>query len=487
MPPRKQPMRLEDLALRKCIDIYRRRCEDWLNALYSAHQSGEEAYSLALRHASDEYHKMKYEISTLPPTLLRVLSPGLATEVVELLSSYEHKIPLTQKNTYRRGREAFSACDIVFRSVLNRYIHRLGFVPESAELCIKPTFLNHRSEILANMFRHLTNLQIFNCPGNCTDKIIHQLRLHCPNLTHIDAANSRQVTNFSVEHLLELEKLKFLNLEGTQIDVQLYGLLLSNLPQIGNVSYVNLDDDVLPHITAEKLDTITHIKGYYRNIRALTQKFPNTTNISLYCSYTKLPGLTGFRALHVLEIVCLDNDTSALSHVLLEIGHRLSELKLAKVQHLNLHEIVTLCPSLITLSLIGCAELRPNQNKPFDSHLPHFRDLINLTISNNFGPSVALGFIRYYVSLNTINLEDINFFTAEFVKDIISLGNMTQLEVFHIRSIDQAPITMEAVQLLLQHCSLLKRIEGLAESLDGNLIANLERQMLEQNFDLVIE
>jgi hypothetical protein len=474
MPPRKQPMRLEDLALRKCIDIYRRRCEGWLNVLYSAHQSDDEAYSLAECRISGECREMKEEISTLPPALLRVLSPRLAKEFVKSLSRSAFSTVATQEKKYTNGEKVSSACTVVFRSVLNRYIQRLepdtlsdkfgqlvildnlDSVPQLVELSLDPIFIFDYSELLASMVHHLTNLQILKYPKHCTDKIILQLRLHCPNLTYVDFDRSENVTNSSVEHLLELKKLKILKLEGTQIDDEHYGLLLSNLPQIANVSFPKVGDGILAHITAEQLDAITRISGSFQNIHALTQKFPNTTNISLYRHSTNLTALTGFRALRVVEIVGLDYAMSALSAALPEIGHRLTDLKLTRVEHLNLHDLVTLCPSLINLSLIGCTDLCPNQNKPFDSQLPHFRNLINLTISNDFLRSVALGFIRYYVSLKTISLTDISTFTAEFVRDIISLGNLTQLEAFYIWTYNQPPITMEAVQLLLQHCSPIK-------------------------------
>jgi hypothetical protein len=478
-----------------------------MNTLYSARLSDDEEYSLAERRISGECREMQDEISTLPPGVLRVLSPRLAKEFVKSLSRSSFPIVATRGKIYTSGDKVSSACTVVFRSVLNRYIQRLepdtlsdkfgllllfdnlDSVPQLVELSLDPMVMFGYSELLASMVHHLTNLQILKYPSYCTDKIILQLRLHCPNLTYVDFNMSRNVTNSSVEHLLELKKLKILKLEGTRIDVEHYGLLLSNLPQIANVSFLKVGDAILAHITAEQLDTITRISGSFQNIHALTQKFPNTTNISLYGYSTILPAMTDFRALHVVEIVGLDYEESAMSAILLKIGHRLTDLKLEDVRRINLQEIVTLCPSLISLSLNGCTDLNPNQNKPFDSQLPHFRNLINLTISNIFRPSVALGFIRYYVSLKTIYLTDISTFTAEFVRDIISLGNLTQLEVFHIRSIDQSPITMEAVQLLLQHCSLLKRIEGLAKSLslDGNLIVNLEREILEQNFDLAIE
>jgi hypothetical protein len=483
-----------------------------MNTLYSARQSDEEAHSLAECHFSEECHEMEEEISTFPPALLRVLSPRLAAELLQDLID-----PLITDITVKDwfGRNYWSACKVIFRSVLNRFIQKfdpdttsnwfgqlvilenLDSVPHLEELAIPYYFELDRSELLASMIHHVTNLRTFKCPRYCNDEIILQLRLHCPNLTHVDFAYSREVTNTSARHLMELKKLNFLGLSATQIDVKHYGLILSHLPHITNVIY-NVDgDDILAHIAAEKLDSITHIRGSFPNIHALSQKFPNTTDICLYCicidhvtgKATKLTELSAFSALRALETFHLPYDTSEMSAVLLHIGSRLTDLKLNSVTGINLHEIVTLCPSLLNLSLTECSYSHSEHNTHFDCQLPHFRNLINLEL-RNFGNSlVGESFIRNYVNLKTIYLACVNVFTDEFVRQIISLGTLTKLEVLHIQELWPGALTEEGLQLLIRHCPLLKRIEGLGYSAHFNysLIEQVNIQMFEQNYDLVLQ
>jgi hypothetical protein len=316
-----------------------------MNTLYSAHQSGDEAYSLA------ECCEMEEEISILPPTLLRVLSPRLAAEYVKFLSRSQLSIASTMKKDWR-GAIHWPACKVIFRSVLNRFIQsfdtdttsnwfgqfvileNLDSVPHLVELAVAHYHTFDRSQLLASMIHHLSNLRTFKCPKYCNDEIILQLRLHCPNFTHVDFAFSRKV-NTSAEHLMELKKLNFLDLRQTKIDVKHYGLILLHLSHIANVRYNIFGDDILAHITVEKLDSITHISGSFQNFHALSQKLANTTNIFLYRIYTKLTGLTAFSALDVLEIFGLPHDKSEMSAVLLNIGSRLNDLKLDKVTEIN--------------------------------------------------------------------------------------------------------------------------------------------------------
>jgi hypothetical protein len=221
-------------------------------------------------------------------------------------------------------------------------------------------------------------------------------------------------------------------LRATGIHTKQYGLIVSHLPHIANVSFNGFWDEVSAHITAERLDSITHIRGSFQNFHAFSQKCPNTTNIRLYRIRTKLTELIAFSALRVLEIVRLSYHKSEMSAVLLDIGSRLTDLKFREVTEINVHEIVTSCPSLLNLSLDECSYSHSDHNAPFESQLPHFRNLINLELINYGNYTVCGRFIRNYVNLKTTDLKYINVFTDEFVREIIRLGTLTQLEVIRI-------------------------------------------------------
>jgi hypothetical protein len=92
-----------------------------MNTLYSAHQIGEGTYSLAECRISDECRVMEEEISILPPALLRVLSPRSAAEYVKFLSRSQLNTASIVKKDWR-GAIHWPACEVIFRSVLNRFI-----------------------------------------------------------------------------------------------------------------------------------------------------------------------------------------------------------------------------------------------------------------------------------------------------------------------------------------------------------------------------
>jgi hypothetical protein len=81
----------------------------------------------------------------------------------------------------------------------------------------------------------------------------------------------------------------------------------------------------------------------------------------------------------------------------------------------------------------------------------------------------------------------LNVFTDELIREIISLGTFKQLEEFSVMDNKPGSLTKEGLKLLIGHCPLLKRIEGLSNCPDFNtfLIDDPKRQILKQNFDLL--
>jgi hypothetical protein len=305
-------------------------------------------------------------------------------------------------------------------------------------------------------------------------------------MTYIDITYSRDVTNASVEQLMQLRKLKFLHLLGTGIDDEHYGLLLAELPDIAYMEQRG-NGDILHHIPAERLDKITHVSGPFRDIHTLRLKCPNTANIDLWKYSRDLSGLTAFLALRVLKISWLPRCN--MNGVLRGIGHRLIALKIAGVRSVSIRSIVSLCPSLETLSLVGGTLSHSLVNPPLDPKLPHFRNLITLEIEGHYGPATKFSFIRFYVSLKTLVIASTGIFNVKFVKEIRTLGTLTQLEVLHLREYSPWALTVEALQLLIRYCPHLKRIErlGWCPLLDTYDVINLKHEVLVQNLDLEIE
>jgi hypothetical protein len=498
MPQLKQPMRLEEMGIRLHINKYCGKCEKWMQELREAIPRVMKTCEVVSR----ECREMEEEISKLPPWILKLLSPTLAKKFVKLICTYDYDFRCSEPQVWAAQRHV-SLYKAVFRSVLTRFVEKfdtslvkdklvqvlmvenLKFVPGLLDLYLYP-YVDDQSRRLTDMIHHLQNLRIFTYRSYCTDEIIAELQRHCPHLTKLDFAYSRKVTNASVEPLREARKLKFLNLTETQIDDEHYGLLLSELPNIANITFLENEASLLRHISVERLYTIYDVSGTIRDISTITQKCPNTTNINMIKFTPDLSGLIAFNTLRSLEIHSIDYRRSNFNAVLQSIGHRLTDLKLRVGDGVDPQDIITLCPSLINLSLIGCSILDLNSNTPLVPQLPHFRNLINLEIHLPVLCTNVGKFIRYYVNLKTIHLVRTCSLTVEFVKEIINLGTYKQLEILRVDEHSGGYISVNALELLIRHCPLLKRIEtvGWCWHFHGDVLCEFKRLIVLENFDL---
>jgi hypothetical protein len=265
-------------------------------------------------------------------------------------------------------------------------------------------------------------------------------------------------------------------------------LLLSELPKITDIRFWKPEIEVLNHITVETLATISHVRGYVKDIDMLTQKCPNITHLEVYNIPGDLSSLTVLTSLHSLEIAKGHYGLSNLNAVLTGIGHRLTSLTLILIVNVNLQEIVTLCPRLQILVLRKCRFLPLNADIPVHPQLPHFRSVINLNIEKISGDEIAYTYLRYYMSLKNIILCGINIFTVDAMRDTLRRGTFTYLENFYIQETGHGALTIEAVDLLIEHCSYLKKLAylGSCPLLNPDLIIQLKNRILLRNLDLEI-
>jgi hypothetical protein len=399
-----------------------------------------------------------------------------------------------------------SLCVAMFRSVLTPYVYKydddimlyrftrhlvvqtLDKVPglRTLHLLSEGADDDDAAQITRKIYQ-LRHLQAFTFQRYCTDEVIEQLALHCSRLIKVDLFRSRGVTNASVQHLLRLRKLQFINVDGTRIDNKHYGLLLSELPIIKNINFGLSHEYILPHVAEERLQKIPHVSGFVPNINMLAQRCHNITNLDIETVIGDMSALAALTTLRTVRISHHDYVISNLIAVLTGVGSKLTELTLSLVTRVNLQDIVTLCPSLEVLGLLVCSYFPLDSDVPLGPRLPHFRNLISLTLYMSRRDQMNYKYIRYYVSLKKIRLLSINI-TVGFMKGVLNSGAFANLEEFEIFEHIPGTMCMEAVELLIQSCSRLKIIRGLetCNQIPSSFIQELKRRFLVQNLDVEI-
>jgi hypothetical protein len=509
MPQLKQPMTLKDKSLQECVILYRGSCERWISKMRQAQETGRIAYFNMTWSVLAECRQIKRSLSELPYLTIEMMSPQLTSEFAEIIGYYilqYRNFPLGFRNEERHN----SLCTAMFGSVLTSYVYKyddeiiwwnstrnlilqtLASVPGLRTLHLThPREEDDPAQIL-RMICHVSHLQAFTYKYNCTDEVVEQLALYCTRLKEISLCESESVTNASVQYLLQLRKLEFLNLDGTLIDNEQYGLLLSELPQIKDIDFNFGSERILDHVAEKDLRKISHVRGPVCNISMLTQRCCYITNLDIharvYLTPVDLSGLTPLTTLRTVRISTGYYDACNLNAALTGIGPRLTDLTLRSVKRVNLRDIVTLCPLLASLSLLECTLLPLDPNTPFDPQLPHFRNVISLHIINYGIEDTNYNYIRHYVSLKKIRLTEIYIFAVEFMREVVRSGTLAQLEEFCVDEYRPEGLTMEALQMLIEHCSYLKRIKFLGPlySFDRRFVQELKRRLLVRNLDLEV-
>jgi hypothetical protein len=74
------------------------------------------------------------------------------------------------------------------------------------------------------------------------------------------------------------------------------------------------------------------------------------------------------------------------------------------------------------------------------------------------------------------------------MREVVRNGTLADLEDIAVYESEPYAMTMEALELLIKHCSHLKRIKGIetCRQIPRNFIGKLKCRLLMQNFDLEI-
>jgi hypothetical protein len=474
--------------------------------LYAASQADSGAYLTMRGRLMADIYIIKENLSKVKPPIQKIFCPQLAMNFARMISLQYNKIVNCLSPTFLVEGTHDTLCIDMFRSVLTRVIceydtsvtsdyfaqnlviQTLDSVPLLRTLILPLRSGINRSEELARVIHHLTELEEFTYVTHCNDRLVRQLGLNCSKLKKVSFLYSRGVTNACVQYLLRLTKLEFLNVDGTQIDKQQYALLLSKLPNIANIRFSREEDSLLDHIAVRNLNKITQVYGSPGDMVILMQKCRYITILDLYTIPRNLLFVIFLTKLRNLEITNADYGASKLNAVVMGVGSRLTELTLSLISNVDLQDILRMCVSLRSLVLLLCSFLPTIADTQIDTQLSHFRSLVSLKIEMESRDETHHDYIGYYINLEKINLNSVNIFTEEFVREILRRGTLSNLKEFYISETRDGAFTFEAAKLLIDHCSHLRKLGYLVQCprFTSELIHRLENENLQQNFDLEI-
>jgi hypothetical protein len=504
MPKLKQPMPLQDVAMRRVVKMIHKACESWITTLREAARTGSEAYLKETQNVTAECDSVREFLTSLLTGISAHQANLIMTEIIPLITNYDDGSNELKRASWYQDEIHNNLCLKMLRAVLpagieeffincgssgfaqKLVIHTLDTTPNLTSLCFQTKTKINNSALLASNIHHLRNLQSFSYFYHCTAEVVEQLGLHCTQLRTINLKYSRAVTDTCVQHLLKLNKLEYVHLMYTAVSCALYGSLLSELPSIRNIVMMSAKCDVLDHISKETLCTIKKYAGLIHDIDNVTQKCPNIKTAVVYALNQDLTNLIALTRLVDLQIMVGSYEKCNLTGLLIGMGCRLSDLTLFRIRKVNFANIVLLCSPLKRLVLEECTFVQLTENADIDTDPPHYRNVTEFKLIGKSRHKIDVRHLLYYINLQIFECKGVNILTDDFIHDAMRQGAFRNILRFWVEETGHGALTMRTVELLLQHCDNLREI-GLVESwrrVTQNECSDLIERMRIMNIDL---
>jgi hypothetical protein len=334
-------------------------------------------------------------------------------------------------------------------------IQLLHAVPNIKVLILPPEERLNYMHLLVERIQILTHLQEFRFNIGCTREVIIELSKHCPYLKKLSVQDSIRVDDMCVEHVLNMASLQSLNVSNTSISTDGYATVLSGLPHVRGVIWSGPVDLVLTHLSAS-LPSVRKFDGTVSAAGLLVQKCPNIKQLLLNFLTDDMSDLGELKKVTYLSIRNCSCTVIRLSDALIRLGPKLSTLEMHEVENVNVSDLINYCTVLNELSITCCNITRI---EIFRHTLPHFRNLKELILRNNRGPSDFCSVLHMYENLKVFNVVGTRQINDEFIDQIVRVGgfkNLTEFVVDHC-----GHLSMETTSLIINNCPNLTKLGNL--------------------------
>lgn len=238
----------------------------------------------------------------------------------------------------------------------------------------------------------MSNLQYLSLNYDCTDNLLLKLIETCPRLTALDLSSSKSVTDDSVNLLIRMKNLRYVNLHRTSVNMEGYVKLLLALHKMEDIGRFDEIGRCLEYI----VDSYPNFKGFSlrkfcsryvttRFIQIISEYCPNMQHVSIFfnmliCDLTALIGINNLSVLHLLSC---DFFSDQIRDVLAVKGCNLTHLHLEHVDQIDMNALMYIsqyCPDLQVLTIYNCEMIESTSLYLQKPAIPPFMNLERLTV-----------------------------------------------------------------------------------------------------------
>ncbi|XP_055909728.1 uncharacterized protein LOC129944372 isoform X1 [Eupeodes corollae] len=253
--------------------------------------------------------------------------------------------------------------------------------------------------IVMNGLANMRNLRTLVLNYDCTDTILELLETACPALHTLDVCSSKSITNNSVKYLGNLNSLRVVHLYSTSVNLEGYTRLFIKMPFLQDVGrfddigrcleYVYMTYQSYEPSERPKLQLRVFSSRFVvtKHLQILAELCPEITNVLLFHNplLNDLMALIAINKLSVLKLLSCDFFGDQVRDVLQVKGCNLTHLHLEHVDQIDMNALIYIsqyCPDLKILTFYYCEFIESTSLYMRKLEIPPFMNLEKLTITS---------------------------------------------------------------------------------------------------------
>lgn len=239
---------------------------------------------------------------------------------------------------------------------------------------------------------NMQNLQYLSLNYDCTDTLLLRLIEKCPRLTCLDLSSSKAVNNDSVNLLLRMPSLRYVNLHRTSVTLEGYVKLLLGLKKLEDIGQfdeigrcLEFIVDHFPNINEFALKKFCSRYVTTRFLQIISEYCPEMQYVSIFFNMLicDLTAVIGVNKLSVLHLLSCDFFSDQIRDVLAVKGCNLTHLHLEHVDQIDMNALMYIsqyCPDLQVFTIYNCEMIESTSLYLQKPTIPPFMNLEKLTV-----------------------------------------------------------------------------------------------------------
>lgn len=330
---------------------------------------------------------------------------------------------------------------------------------------------NDMEPLVLGGLQNMHQLQVLVLNYDATDNLIRLLIGVCPRILSIDFSCSKNITNDSVDLLVQLRALRMAYLNRTRVTMDGYIRMLLQLRRLEDVGHYDELGRCLEYIDTYHEDrTELRLRNFVSNyvttehVQALSRICPDMMKMSIFCNATliDLMSLIAVDALSNLKLLACDFFSDHVRHLLDVKGCNLTHLHLEHVDEIDLNALIYIsqfCPDLQVLTIYNCDLVDSTSLCMQKYPIPPFINLQRLTLA----AQCRFWHLDFLLG-SAYNIQFIYFGTKVPVNDdliahVLARNPLEQLEDLRIMHSDE--LTIQSAYKLIETCDNLVRLTEL--------------------------